>query len=129
MTFLCNTIIVMNDFGTFFLILISITIFYVYLENKAVDVTYINKGGIEFLVRNLDDKEQAAKACYMAAKCELIDFYHSEAYKEPECCNTVPYIPEEFGSYYNLLLDQYGDTKFYEKIINECQFFRAYAYR
>jgi hypothetical protein len=51
----------MNDFGTFFLILISITIFYVYLENKAVDVTYINKGGIEFLVRNLDDKEQAAK--------------------------------------------------------------------
>lgn len=51
----------MNDFGTFFLILISITIFYVYLENKATDVTYINKGGIEFLVRNLDDKEQAAK--------------------------------------------------------------------
>lgn len=76
-----------------------------------------------------NDKEQAAKACYMAAKCELIDFYHSEAYKEPECCNTVPYIPEEFGNYYNLLLDQYGDTKFYEKIINECQFFRAYAYR
>ena len=51
----------MNDFGTFFLILISITIFYVYLENKATDVTYIRKKGIEFLVRNLDDKEQAAK--------------------------------------------------------------------
>ena len=30
-------------------------------QNKATDVTYINKGGIEFLVRNLDDKEQAAK--------------------------------------------------------------------
>ena len=51
----------MNDFGTFFIILLSITIFYIYLENKATDVTYINKGGIEFLVRNLDDKEQAAK--------------------------------------------------------------------
>lgn len=51
----------MNDFGTFFLILISITIFYVYLENKATDVTYIRKGGIEFLVRNLDDKEKAAR--------------------------------------------------------------------
>ena len=51
----------MDDFATFFLILISITIFYVYLENKATDVTYINKGGIEFLVRNLNDKEQAAK--------------------------------------------------------------------
>lgn len=51
----------MNDFGTFFVILISITIFYVYLENKATDVTYVKKGGIEFLVRNLDDKEAAAK--------------------------------------------------------------------
>ena len=51
----------MKDFGTFFVIIICITIFYVYLENKAVDVTYIKKGGIEFLVRNLDDKEQAAK--------------------------------------------------------------------
>ena len=51
----------MKDFGTFFLILISITIFYVYLENKAVDVTYVKKGGREYLVRNLDDKEQAAK--------------------------------------------------------------------
>tara|TARA_B110001469_G_scaffold127034_1_gene146398 strand:- start:2626 stop:3222 length:597 start_codon:yes stop_codon:yes gene_type:complete len=51
----------MKDFGTFFLILISITIFYVYLENKAVDVTYVARGGREYLVRNLDDKEQAAK--------------------------------------------------------------------
>ena len=51
----------MKDFGTFFVILICITIFYIYLENKAVDVTYVNKGGREYLVRNLDDKERAAK--------------------------------------------------------------------
>jgi hypothetical protein len=76
-----------------------------------------------------NDPEQAAKACYMAAKCELIDFYHSDAYIEPKCCNQVPYIPENYGKYYDLLLDLYGDTKFYEKIITECQFFRAYAYR
>lgn len=75
------------------------------------------------------DKEQAAKACYMAAKCELIDFYHSDAYETPKCCNTVPYIPKAYGKYYDLLLDVYGETQFYEKIINECQFFRAYAYR
>ena len=40
----------MNDFGTFFLILISITIFYVYLENKATDVTYIEKVVLNFLL-------------------------------------------------------------------------------
>ena len=70
----------MNDFGTFFLILISITIFYVYLENKATDVTYVKKGEIEFLVRNLDDKEQAAKLlsdiCSRLSK--LVDHLHND---------------------------------------------------
>lgn len=51
----------MKDIGTFFVIIICITIFYIYLENKAMDVTYVSRDGIEFLVRNLDDKEQAAK--------------------------------------------------------------------
>lgn len=51
----------MEDFTTFFLILICITIFYAYLENKATDVTYVKIGKIEYLVRNLPDKQQAAK--------------------------------------------------------------------
>ena len=51
----------MEDFTTFFLILICITIFYAYLENKASDVTYVKVGKIEYLVRNLPNKEDAAK--------------------------------------------------------------------
>lgn len=50
----------MKDFTTFFFILICITIFYVYLENKAADVTYVKTHNVEFLVRNLPDKEEAA---------------------------------------------------------------------
>ena len=50
----------MTDFTTFFLILVCITIFYVYLENKASDVTYVHIDNFEFLVRNLPDKEEAA---------------------------------------------------------------------
>ena len=50
----------MTDFTTFFLVLICVTIFYIYLENKASDVTYVNIDKIEFLVRNLPDKEEAA---------------------------------------------------------------------
>jgi hypothetical protein len=50
----------MTDFTTFFLVLICITIFYVYLENKASDVTYVPVNKIEYLVRNLPDKEEAA---------------------------------------------------------------------
>ena len=51
----------MDDFNTFFFILICASIFYIYLENKAADVTYITHKNIEFLVRNEDDKEEAAK--------------------------------------------------------------------
>ena len=50
----------MEDFNTFFFILICASIFYIYLENKAADVTYITHKNIEFLVRNEDDKEEAA---------------------------------------------------------------------
>tara|TARA_B100001057_G_C22609447_1_gene855956 strand:+ start:296 stop:934 length:639 start_codon:yes stop_codon:yes gene_type:complete len=51
----------MNDFSTFILILICITVFYVYLENKSSEVTYVNYGSVEYLVRNLPDKEKAAE--------------------------------------------------------------------
>jgi len=50
----------MEDFTTFFFILICASVFYVYLENKASDVTYITHNKIEYLVRNLPDKEEAA---------------------------------------------------------------------
>ena len=50
----------MEDFTSFFFILICASIFYIYLENKASDVTYVSLNNIEFLVRNLPDKEEAA---------------------------------------------------------------------
>lgn len=51
----------MQDFVSFFLLLIVITIFYVHLENKSLDVVYVNISGRNYLVRNLPDKEEAAK--------------------------------------------------------------------
>jgi len=50
----------MEDFTTFFFILILASVFYIYLENKASDVTYVTHNKIEYLVRNLPDKEEAA---------------------------------------------------------------------
>ena len=46
----------MDDFTTFFFILICASIFYIYLEEKASDVTYVKHKNIEYLVRNLPDK-------------------------------------------------------------------------
>ena len=52
----------MKDFVSFFLLLIVITIFYVYLETKSLDVKYVVStiDDREYLVRNLPDKQEAA---------------------------------------------------------------------
>jgi predicted metal-dependent hydrolase len=51
----------MKDFSSFFILLILVTIFYLYLESKASEVTYVEaKDGDTYLVRNLPDKLQAA---------------------------------------------------------------------
>ena len=52
----------MKDFVSLFTILIVITIFYTYLESKAMEVSYVKStfDNQEYLVRNADDKEKAA---------------------------------------------------------------------
>lgn len=52
----------MKEFSSFFFILIIGTIFYLYLENKASEVTYVKSktDNKEYLVRNVLDKQKAA---------------------------------------------------------------------
>jgi len=52
----------MEDFVSFFLVLITITIFYIYLETKALNVTYVVStiDNHKYLVRNEPDKVEAA---------------------------------------------------------------------
>ena len=51
----------MKDFSSFFILLILVTILYLYLEGKATEVTYVEaKDGDSYLVRNLPDKLEAA---------------------------------------------------------------------
>ena len=52
----------MEDFVSFFFILIIITILYIYLETKSLDVKFIKSTFDDntYLVRNLSDKQDAA---------------------------------------------------------------------
>ena len=52
----------MNDFVSLILLLVVATIFYIYLENKSQDVTYVKSttDNREYLVRNLPDKQEAS---------------------------------------------------------------------
>ena len=53
----------MKDFVSLFTVLLIITIFYTYLESKSIEVTYVIStfDNQEYLVRNTDDKEEAAQ--------------------------------------------------------------------
>jgi hypothetical protein len=61
------------------------------------------------------NKELAATAAFMAAKCEQAQNYvagEARTYR-----------------YFNLLLEEYADTKFYQKAIEECRHFASYSAR
>ena len=76
----------MKDFTTFFLVLIIITILYLYLETKALKVTYVESmvDNKKYLVRDLPDKERAADLLANIKKklSKLIDHLYSNKEKE-----------------------------------------------
>ena len=76
----------MEDFVSFFLVLITITIFYIYLETKALNVTYVvsTVDNHKYLVRNEPDKLQAANllATMKERLSRLVDY--TKEYKAKE---------------------------------------------
>lgn len=66
-----------------------------------------------------DSLELAAKATFMAAKCERNEYYVNR------------WRPDAVQSFENfeLLVQNYAGTDFYQQIIDECLYFRAYANR
>lgn len=71
--------------------------------------------------------ELAARASFMAAKCERLLYYMNDAYKPPPCKNCIPVLPPEFATNYRRLKEDYSQTKFYQQVLKECQYFRAFA--
>ena len=73
--------------------------------------------------------ELAAKAAFMAAKCELNNYYMSKDCDYHPYSGRIPDLPLSYRNYYELLRTQYNATEFYQDIVEECKFFRAYATR
>lgn len=74
-----------------------------------------------------DNEELTAQATFMAAKCELAEYYQSDDFRRPPGRNMIPIISEDYHKNYKILKEQLSETQFYEQIIEECAFFRAYA--
>ncbi len=74
-------------------------------------------------------QELAARACFMAARCEQKRYFLSKDCDYNPYSNQIPVIPENYRRHYDLLLNDYNQTKFFELAISECKFFAAYARR
>ncbi len=73
------------------------------------------------------DNEMAARASFMAAKCELAKFYQDKDTKYNYWKNEIPKLPEKYRNYYDLLKNKYSGTEFYQEAISECKFFAYYV--
>ncbi|MBK7406841.1 MAG: hypothetical protein IPJ40_01460 [Saprospirales bacterium] len=93
------------------------------------EVLNVNRalGYLELARTNAKNPELAARATFMAAKCERLLYYMSDTYQPPPCCNQIPALPEDFSVYYRHLKKDYAETRFYQEVLKECQYFRAYA--
>jgi len=101
---------------------------YPYGNKEMIDVSrakyYLDKSRILS-----DNPELSAQATFMAAKCELAEYYTHKSYKAASCRNCIPYVPEEYSKEFKLLKEGFGETQFYGQLIEECAFFRAYLAR
>lgn len=70
--------------------------------------------------------ELAARAAFMAAKCEQKQFYTS-GLLQPNYSNLIVLPPEDYLKYFKVLKEQYDETDFYKAIIKECKYFDAYT--
>lgn len=71
--------------------------------------------------------EMAARAAFMAARCR-----QKQWFCDPNCTykpgsKLIPVLPEEYMTYYNLLMTRYSNTKFYSLIVQECKWLEAYS--
>jgi hypothetical protein len=64
------------------------------------------------------DRELKARACFMLSKCELNSYYIRDPDKK-----AGDFIA---GKYFHVLRDSYGDTKYYQEVIQECGYFKTF---
>ena len=73
------------------------------------------------------DMELAAKAAFMAAKCEQKQYFFSPDCDYNSYSNEIPQLPPDYQRYFTLLRDNYAGTDFYQEAIRECSYFRAFV--
>lgn len=98
---------------------------------KDVQFTNIKKALYHFeKARALTfNPELAAKASFMAAKCERNAYLVSKDFDWKNYSNNRYLPPDEYLLYFRYLKEKYSETGFFEEIIEECSYLRNYLQR
>ncbi|MEZ4919715.1 MAG: hypothetical protein R2792_11500 [Saprospiraceae bacterium] len=73
------------------------------------------------------DPEMAARAAFMAARCQQKQWFTSKSCTYRPGSKQLPVIPENYAGYYSLIKRKYKSTKFYENAIKECKWLEVYT--
>lgn len=75
------------------------------------------------LAHQKGNKELAAKAAYMAAKCQQMAYQVSKDYDNGKA------IPDKYLSNFKLIQQHYSDTQYYKEIVKECMYYNNFRRR
>ncbi len=78
---------------------------------------------------NQGKRELAAKACYMAAKCEQNQYYLTTQNYTDEWVGILPSFLPDDRRYFQQLANEFQDTQYYQEVLNECNHFYAFVNR
>ncbi len=76
---------------------------------------------------NRGNRELAAKACYMAAKCEQNQYYLNGNLELDYWAYIPPSYKPEHRRYFKILTTEYQDTEYHAKVLNECTYFYEFV--
>jgi len=79
--------------------------------------------------RLTNNLELGARAAFMAAKCQQNQFFANKGSDYRVNGNQIPYVTAAYRQYFDVLKNYYGESAFYEEVVEECLYFERYAAR
>jgi hypothetical protein len=80
-------------------------------------------------IRNAQTAELAARAAFLAARCEQKMYFCDPECRYRQGSMLIPDLPAKYSRYYDYLIKNYQQTQFYQAVVKECKWLEAYARR